>query len=261
MKSDSFKGETIWVIGASSGIGHALALELASQGASLVLSARSEALLQELQENLPNSSEHSVVPVDVSQTESLQAAIQSFEKEKCTIHRVIFMAALYQPMNLLKLDLPATEKLIDVNITGAFRFIYSVLPFLKGQSAGGRPRQIVLCASVAGYRGLPNSQPYGATKAALIHLAESLYMEAKPFGIDVKLINPGFVETPLTEKNDFDMPFVISAKEAAQRIARGLKNSAFEIHFPRRFSYLLKTLSLLPSWIYLRVVAKTIEKT
>jgi short-subunit dehydrogenase len=113
-----------------------------------------------------------------------------------------------------------------------------------------------LCGSVAGYRGLPRSQPYAATKAAIINLAESLRAEGRKFGVDIKVINPGFVRTPMTGKNDFDMPFMIEAGEAALAIANGLLSDSFEVHFPKKFTWLMKILSQLPDWLYFQIVSR-----
>lgn len=244
---NDFSNERVWIIGASSGIGRALAIELANRGANLVLSARSHDKLRQLRNEL--GQQHTVLPVDLGLSDSIESAARVLRDEAQTIDRVILMAAQYQPMNLHRLDIEQTQKMIDVNLIGAYRVIQQVVPMLKGQGRG----QIALCASLAGYRGLPLGGPYSSSKAALIHLAESLWLELRGHGIDVKVINPGFVKTNLTDKNDFAMPFIMPANIAATRIANGLKRKYFEIHFPRKLSYLMKLIGLLPSGLYLRL--------
>jgi short-subunit dehydrogenase len=165
---------------------------------------------------------------------------------------VILMAAAYTPMKLDGLELEKVQQMIDVNLVGAFNLVYSVLPVLTSQKNG----QIVLCGSVSGYRGLPNGQPYSATKAAIINLAESLRAEKACEGIDVKVINPGFVRTSLTDKNDFTMPMIIEPETAARTIANQLQSKRFEIHFPKKFSWLMKVLRVLPDCVYFYLAQK-----
>lgn len=167
------------------------------------------------------------------------------------IDSVIFLAAAYTPMKLESLDLAVTRQIIDVNLAGAFHVVYAVLPILGDRSAG----QIALCGSVAGYIGLPGGQPYSATKAAIINLAESLRAEL-PQKINIKLISPGFVRTELTDKNDFQMPMIISPKDAAKAIADGLLGKQFEVHFPKRFTIWLKLLRMLPYSVALNITRR-----
>lgn len=241
---NSYEGKHIWIIGASSGIGRALAFELAAQGAILVLSARSEDKLQALRQELGGA--HIVLSLDVSDEEAVVKAAQSITH----IDSVIFMAAIYEPAPLSKLQIKSVHKMVNINLNGAFNIVHAVLPIMKAQAEG----QIVLCGSVAGYRGLPKGQPYSATKAAVINLAESLRAE-EPY-LDIKVINPGFVRTPLTNKNDFKMPMMIEPEEAAKTIARELQTGCFEIHFPKRFTFLMKFLAVLPSFLYFKFVRR-----
>ena len=243
-----FSGKNIWIIGASSGIGEALARELASQGASLALSARRQKQLDALNKDL--GGEHEVLPLDVTDVAALQSAVKTLQEKWSRIDSVIFMAAIYAPTMLNKLDIEQTHKMVDVNLNGAFNTVFATLPALEKGS------QIALCASVAGYRGLPGGQPYSATKAAIINLAESLRAEQSRKGIDVKVINPGFVETPLTDKNDFDMPMITTPEKAAKAIAKGLKSRSFEIHFPKKFTFLVKLVSILPAPLYFFLMNK-----
>jgi short-subunit dehydrogenase len=160
------------------------------------------------------------------------------------------MAAIYDPAPLNQLDIKSAHQMVDINLNGAFNTVHAVLPVLKAQGHG----QFALCGSVAGYRGLPNGQPYSATKAAVINLAESL--RAEEHNLDIKVINPGFVRTPLTDKNDFKMPMIIEPEEAAKIIARELQTNCFEIHFPKRFTYIVKLLRILPSRQFFKCVRR-----
>jgi len=251
--SSAFKGEAIWIIGASSGIGRALAIELAGQGAQLILSARRQSELDALKRDLGD--QHMVYTLDVSNTEDVLQTTEAIRSVLPRIDRVIFLAAAYTPMSLRALDIAATRKMVDVNVMGAFNMVHAILPILCAQDKG----QLALCASVAGYTGLPDGQPYSATKAAVINLAESLRSEC-PASLDIKLICPGFVSTPLTEKNDFAMPMIISPEAAAKAIAKGLTHSSFEIHFPKRFTWFMKLLSCLPYFLYFKVAKTFIKK-
>ena len=246
MTRTSYTDEIIWIIGASSGIGAALAKELAVRGAKLALSARRKDTLDAIKATL--GIDHKSFALDVTDPEMVMRTAQAIRAAYGRIDRVIFLAAAYTPMKLTGLDLAVTKQILDVNMLGAFHVIHAIVPIFKEQKAG----QIALCGSVAGYTGLPGGQPYSATKAGIINLAESLRAEL-PETIDVKLISPGFVKSELTDKNDFKMPAIISADQAAARIADGLLKSAFEVHFPKRFTCWLKLLTLLPYGVALRI--------
>lgn len=245
----TFKDEIIWIIGASSGIGYALAVELAAQGATLALSARRKDELEKLKRQLGDK--HSIYPLDVVDTELMLRTAQDIHAVNNRIDRVVFMSAAYTPMKLDALDMQVAQQMIQVNVLGAFNVVHASLPLLKKQAAG----QLVLCASVAGYLGLPGGQPYSATKAAVINLAESLRAEC-PEKIDIKLICPGFVRTALTAKNSFAMPMIITPEKAAKAIAKGLQSRGFEIHFPKRFTLMLKFLRMLPYGLALRITSR-----
>jgi short-subunit dehydrogenase len=238
-----------WIIGASTGIGEALATELDQRGEKLCLSARNAERLQAL--NLSLGDRHLIFPLDVTKIESLNEAASFLQEQWPRIDRIIFMAALYTPMTIDTWNMPEIEKIIQVNLLGAFHVAHIALPWLKSQGYG----QLAMCGSVAGYRGLPNSQPYAATKAALINLTQSMRVDT-PRSIDIKLISPGFVETQLTQKNNFKMPFIISPPTAAKAIADGLDQKAFEIHFPKIFTFLLKIIAILPNWLYFALFSK-----
>lgn len=245
-----YDGNHIWIIGASSGIGEALARELAAQGSVLALSARSEDALERLNADLGGG--HYVFPLDISDTQAVTKAAQSIQAKFPKLDSIISLAAIYSPTTLDKLDMTETRKIIDVNLMGSFNIVHAALSIFETQKSG----QIVLCGSVAGYRGLPSGQPYSATKAAVINLAESLRAD-KPY-LDIKLINPGFVRTPLTDKNDFKMPMMIEPEEAAIAIAKGLKSKSFEIHFPRKFTYIMKFVRSMPYALYFFLAQKRI---
>lgn len=242
----SYNNEIIWIIGASSGIGQALAYELAAAGATLALSARRAGPLEALKAE--TGEQHSIHPLDVAEEGAIARAISAIQATHGRIDRVVFLPAAYKPMRCDALDLATTRQIIDVNLMSAFSLVQALLPVFKAQESG----QLALCGSVAGYVGLPEGQPYSATKAGIINLAESLRAECPP-EIDIKLISPGFVRTPMTDKNDFEMPMIITPQQAAKEIAKGLKSRAFEIHFPKRFTLLLKLLSLLPYALMLKV--------
>jgi len=242
----SYKGKHIWIIGASSGIGEALARNLAQKGAHIILSARSADKLNAINESLGGG--HSVMPVDAGSADDLFVAAKKIQK----LDSVIFMAALYAPHSKKTKDINFIHDMIAVNIGGAFNTVNAVLHIFEKQGFG----QICLCGSVAGYRGLPYGQPYCATKAAVMNYAESLKIELEDQNIDVKVISPGFVKTPLTDKNEFPMPMMIEAEAAAQEISRALLSSKFEIHFPKRFTWIMKALKILPAFLYFPVARK-----
>lgn len=234
-----FKDEHIWIVGASSGIGYALAEALAAQGATLILSSRRKDELEELNAQLGGS--HYVYPLDVGDREAVVGTVRKLKSSLPRIDRIIFMAAIYRPADIDKLDIEFAEKMVQVNIMGVIYATYALLPWLKEQGDA----QLVLCGSVAGFTGLPGGQPYSATKAAIINFAESLFAEEGD-AIDIKIINPGFVRTRITDKNDFHMPMRIEPEQAAAAIVKGLKKKAFEIHFPKGFTLICKLLKLFP---------------
>lgn len=241
----------VWIIGASSGIGEALAYGLAVDGARVALSARRKGALDKIASTLAGSG-HMVLPLDVGDSDAVADAFSRLCAEWDGIDSVIFMAASYTPHTSQRKDIATSHHLIDINFKAAITVVETVLPLFYERGRG----QIVLCGSVAGYRGLPNGQPYCATKAALINYAESLKIELEPHNIDIKVINPGFVKTPLTDKNDFPMPMMITADAAAQAIQAGLRSRAFEIHFPKRFTWIMKILRILPSSLYFMIARR-----
>lgn len=242
-----------WIIGASTGIGAALAREMAARGDKVCVSARNENALRDVLHSLPGDGHH-MHAIDVADHESVVRAHNAVRSVWDRVDCIIFMAGLYTPMKTGAIDLKEMRRIIDVNLTGAFYVAETILPALLNQKSNKKP-QIALCASVAGWRGLPNGQPYGATKAGLINLAESMRTEHSD-NIDIRVINPGFVQTRLTDKNDFDMPMRISAEDAAVKIADGLEGGAFDIHFPKAFTAGLRLLRLMPDWLYFKIASR-----
>ena len=235
------KRETIWIIGASEGIGAALAQQWASHGARLILSARTSKRLEGLTAEL--GSDHIALPMDVSARERVNAAAATIS-EVGPLDRVIHLAAIYDPGKVSDLDPDIAAQIININLTGSFH-VAQIAPALL--RVGG---QLALCGSVAGYIGLPQGQIYSATKAGVINLAETMRAELTGT-IDVRLISPGFVDTRLTQRNNFTMPAIITPQSAADAIIKGLSGRKFEVHFPRRMTYGLKLLQALPYWALL----------
>ena len=244
-KLTEWNGRRVWLVGASSGIGAALARALAARGARLALSARRLEALQPL-----GIDGALLLPCDVLDTEALAAARARLVAAWGGVDLVVYLAGDYEPMSADGFDSVRAEQIVAVNFTGALRLAGAVLGDL--QPGGG----IAFVASVAGYRGLPKALAYGPGKAALIHFAECLHLDLAPRGIGVWAINPGFVATRLTEKNDFAMPALLSPEQAAEAIIDGFRSGAFEIHFPKRFTCVLKLLSKLPYGLYFPLIRR-----
>lgn len=250
-------GQRVWLMGASSGIGAALAEALARQGATLILSARRADALAAQAERCtrlapPGTPAPCCLPCNVQDSASLQQAVAQLRQQGIGVDLALYLAGDYTPMRAWELDLPEAERLLDINFTGAMRFTHSLLPLLQAQGRG----TLGFVASVAGYRGLPQALAYGASKAALIHFAETLAIDLHPQGIAVRLINPGFVATRLTDQNRFAMPALLTPQQAATAIISGLAGEAFEIDFPKRFSRFLKLLGWLPDTLYFAAIRR-----
>ncbi|MDP1672666.1 MAG: SDR family NAD(P)-dependent oxidoreductase [Burkholderiales bacterium] len=245
-----WNGKRVWIVGASSGIGAAVARALLEQGARVALSARSAPELERIA--VPHGDAAIALPLDVTDVAAAAAVLERIVVAWGGVDFVLLCAGTHQPVRAWNLDAAVAHRLVDVNINGVFNCLVPVLRQLQQQRKGA----VGIVSSVAGYGGLPTALVYGATKAALINLAETLYLDLAPRGIGVFLINPGFVKTPLTDRNTFRMPALISAEEAAQAILAGLGRGEFEIHFPRRFTLWLKLLQLLPYRIYFALVRR-----
>ena len=243
-----WSGRRVWIIGASSGIGEATARSLLARGARVALSARSRAPLEALAR--AHADRALVLPLDITSIDAVRSARAEIESVWQGIDLAVIMAGTHKPVRAWELDAGAAREIFEVNMMGVLGAAAEIVPTLLRQGAGG----IAIVSSVAGYGGLPTSLLYGATKAALINFAETLYLDLQPKGIAVYLVNPGFVKTPLTDRNEFEMPALITADEAAREIVAGLERGAFEIHFPKRFTRALKLLQLLPYRLYFAAV-------
>ncbi len=243
-----WNGQTVWLIGASSGIGEATAHALHSQGARVFVSARSASALARFTDSHPGTT---ALPLDVTDRLAVNAAARAIAASG-PLDLVVYCAGYYKALHATDYDLAEMLRHQDVNYTGVLYLLEAVLPGLLARKSG----HISLISSVAGYRGLPKSLAYGPTKAALINLAETLYMDLKDSGIGVSLICPGFVETPLTAQNQFSMPALISPEKAAAEILAGWRKGLFEIHFPKRFTRWVKALRLMPYAAYFAAVRK-----
>ena len=242
--------KTIWITGASTGIGRALAIKFAKNGWNVAASARRENLLKELEEL--NQDIYSF-PLDVTDKEKCKEVFKKIEDKFKTIDISFFSTGTWDPGKEKEIDVEQIENVMKVNFFGTLNCIKSVEKYYRNKKSG----HISIVSSIAGYRGLPNSTGYGPSKSALNNLAESLFFDFKRYGVRVSLISPGFIKTPMTDKNDFKMPFLRTANFAADKIYEGLVNSnKFEIHFPKQLTLILKLLRILPYTLYLKLISK-----
>lgn len=243
-----WQGRRVWLVGASTGIGLACAQALRAAGAQVVVSARNA---QGVQDWAAQDTGVQWRMLDVSQPAEVQATAHALLAEG-PLDLVVYAAGYYRAQRATALDLNDLLQHDKVNYQGALQVINAVLPGMLARQSG----HISLLSSVAGWRGLPNGLAYGPTKAALTHLAETLYMDLQDQGIGVSVVNPGFVATPLTAQNQFTMPALISPEEAARQMLKGWAQGQFDIHFPKRFTLWLKLLRLLPYRLYFPLVRK-----
>lgn len=247
----------IWITGASAGIGRALALRMARDGWRVAASARRADELAELAREaggLPGTIH--AYPLDVTDQAAVWEAVATIEHELGAIDVSVLNAGTHEPTPAATFAAATLRRLLEVNVIGVANGLEAVLPRLIARRTG----RVAIVASVAGYGGLPNAAAYGATKAALINLAEAMRPELLQRGVILQVINPGFVKTPLTDKNDFAMPFLISAEDAAEVIRRGLQSDRFEIAFPTLFVRLMKLVRVLPYRLYFRLTAKLVRR-
>ena len=238
-----WRGKTVWVVGASSGIGQATAAQLYGLGARVVVSARKVQSLDAFVQAHPGSQALALDVTDAVAVGAAAAQLLALGPLDC----VMYCAGHYTAMRADAMDVPDMRRHFEVNHFGALYVLDAVLPALIQRGSG----HISLVGSVAGFRGLPQSLAYGPTKAALINLAETLYLDLHPKGLGVSIINPGFVQTPLTAANDFTMPALLTPEQAASAIVKGWAQGAFEIHFPKRFTLWMKALRVLPNrWFF-----------
>ena len=243
-------GQRAWVIGASHGIGAALCAELVASGCEVVASARGKEGLDALRDACGPGL--SCLPMDVRSAEDWRRCAEHFERSGQRPDLVVYCAGTYTPMPVQALDADAMLAMVDTNLGGLLRGLPDMLELLGPR----RQAHLLIVGSVAGYRGLPRALAYGASKAALIHIAEVLALELGARGPSVHIANPGFVHTRLTALNDFPMPAAISPEQAAAEIVAQLRAGAFELHFPRRFTRLLKCLQLLPHGVYIPLLRR-----
>jgi len=243
----------IWITGASSGIGRALAIKFADEGWQVAASARRENLLQDL--NKIHSNIHSF-PLDVKDESSAASVFHNIIEKLETIDICVFCTGIHDPEAEKKLNSKKIREIMETNFFGTLNCVMAVNKYFREKQSG----HISIVSSVAGYRGLPAASGYCASKAALTSLAESLYFDFKRKNVRVSLVSPGFIKTPLTDKNKFPMPMIKSAEYAAEKMFIGLtKKNAFEIHFPITFTLLLKLLKIMPNWLYLFIVGKGVK--
>ena len=245
-------GLRVWIIGASSGIGAALATDALQAGARVALSARRAERLHDVIDGHPQAL---AVPLDILDREAWPQRHADICAQFGGVDLIVFCAADYRPERSWQVDPVRASQTLETNLGSVYTGLATVLPAMLERGSGG----IAIVASVAGYFGLPNASVYGPTKAALINLAELLYVDLRPRGLSVYLINPGFVQTPLTAKNEFTMPALQTPQAAARAIRHGLSAGRFEIHFPRRFTLALKFVKWLPYRLRFPLISRLVR--
>ena len=243
----------IWITGASSGIGKALAQKFSEKDWKVALSARRENLLNDIAQNKNISS----FPLDVTNDSKVKEVFSKIINEFNSLDLCVFCSGTYDPKLEQEINKEQIRKIMDVNFFGVLNCIKSVEDYFKNKKSG----HISIVSSIAAYRGLPNSSGYGPSKAALTNLTESLYFDFKKHNVRISLVSPGFIKTPLTDKNDFSMPFIKSPKFAANKMYDGLvKSSAFEINFPKALTSIFKLLRIMPYRIYLFLIDRFVKR-
>ena len=244
------KKKTIWITGGSTGIGKALAIKFANEGWNVAISARREQLLEEISNKYENISSF---PLDVTNKSNCKEVFNQIINKFQSIDICFFSTGTWDPKREKDIDVEQIENVFKVNFFGTLNSIKAVEEYFKNKKDG----TITIVSSIAGYRGLPNSTGYGPSKSALNNLAESLYFDFGRSNVRVCLVSPGFIKTPMTDKNDFKMPFLKTTEYAAEKIYDGLINkNTFEIHFPKSLTIILKILSFLPNKIYFGLIGK-----
>ena len=240
----------IWITGASSGIGKALAIKFANHGWKVAASARRENLLNDLRKNNPNIFPF---PLDVKDEKLTHNVFKNILEKFKSLDTCVFCTGIHDPESEKKLSSEKIREIMETNFFGTLNSVMAVSDYFRERKNG----HISIVSSVAGYRGLPAASGYCASKSALISLAESLYFDFKRHNVRVSVVNPGFIKTPMTDKNKFPMPMIKSAEFAAEKMFIGLtKKNAFEIHFPIAFTMMMKLLKIMPNWLYLLLVKK-----
>ena len=242
--------KTIWITGGSTGIGKALAIKFAKEGWNVAISARRENLLKETCGEHENISSF---PLDVTDKNKCKEVFQNIVNNFNNVDICFFSTGTWDPKREKDIDVEQIENVFKINFFGTLNSIKAVEKYFKDKKSG----TITIVSSIAGYRGLPNSTGYGPSKSALNNLAESLYFDFGRSNVRVCLVSPGFIKTPMTDKNDFKMPFLKTPEYAAEKIYDGLVNkNSFEIHFPKSLTIILKILSFLPNRIYFGLIGK-----
>jgi NAD(P)-dependent dehydrogenase (short-subunit alcohol dehydrogenase family) len=243
----------IWITGASSGIGKALALKFARENWQVAISARRKVLLDELAQNENISS----FPLDVTDNDLVETVFSNILNKFKDLDLCVFCSGAYDPKLEKEINKEQIKKIMNINFFGVLNCIKTVEDYFKNKKNG----HISIVSSIAAYRGLPNSSGYGPSKAALTNLTESLYFDFKKHNVRVSLISPGFIKTPLTNQNTFSMPFIKTPEFAANKIFNGLtKSNSFEIHFPKELTLFLKFLRILPYRVYLFLISKFVKR-
>jgi NADP-dependent 3-hydroxy acid dehydrogenase YdfG len=239
----TFRGKRYWLVGASEGLGRALALALSKAGAEVIVSARSADRLAGLVAELPGPGR--AVACDVADPESVRKAAA----EAGEVDGMVYLAGLYWPMKATEWDADKVATMVDVNLTGAARVIGEVLPGMLARKRG----HVVLTGSLSGFRGLPGAVGYGATKAGIMSLGETMRIDLKGTGVVVQNANPGFIRTRLTDKNEFRMPFLMEPEEAADHMMRLMRTDRLSSSFPWLFGAWFRFSQFLPDWLYYRI--------
>ena len=241
-----FHGKRYWLIGASEGLGRALAAKLSRHGAEVILSARSEDTLKEAAASM--SGKASYQTIDISDNDSVKGAAAAVGD----VDGVVLLAGVYWPFGADEWDADKATAMVDINFTGFVRVLGQVVPPMVERDRG----HIVITSSLTGFRGLPGSIGYTAAKAGTMSLAECMYADLRKTGVDVQVANPGFIKTRLTEKNDFNMPFIMEPNEAAQEMFEHMSSGQFKKSFPMLFSWVFRLSQFLPDWAYFRIFGK-----
>lgn len=239
----NWQGKRYWLVGASEGLGREVAFCLSRAGAEVIVSARSEDRLKELVEELPGKA--SYITVDVAD----RAAVEAAAEQAGDIDGVVYLAGVYWPMKTQEWDNEKADMMGEVNFLGASRVVGSVIKSMVAKNAG----HIVLIGSLSGFRGLPGAIGYCSSKAGMMSLAESMQADLRTSPIEVQLVNPGFIKTRLTEKNDFNMPFIMSPEDAAKEVFEHMNTDAFKKSFPMMFSWVFRLSQFMPDWMYYRL--------
>jgi short-subunit dehydrogenase len=243
----------IWITGASSGIGKALAEKFASEGWKVAASARREEILNEMS----NHENIFSYPLDVTNQDQIKISFKKIIEDFNELDLCVFSSGTYDPKLEQEINIEQNKFVMETNFFGVLHCINAVENYFKNKKDG----HISIVSSIAAYRGLPNSSGYGPSKAALTNLTESLYFDFKKYNVRISLVSPGFIKTPLTDKNEFPMPFIKSSEFAAEKMFNGLtKSKAFEIHFPKALTILLKIFRILPYKIYLFLIDKVVKR-